>query len=199
MILDHTHVTLLDEFFDHCISGGEVISERERVAWSWARKNVLLGNPEAVVSVEVQDDKIELFSLCYTINAFWELQRNSIPEWVVGLTRARQKTNKIRKFDIERLIIPFMERMENAGRNAFYMSRLVPDYVNWSNIEDYIGRIHPLIGNITRYDARAIHILNCQEDLDTLPTMFRSMVPNSWPAHKKSVVIRHDLKYQHRK
>jgi hypothetical protein len=197
MILDRTHLPLLDEFKHH--SWRNRMTQHEWNTWNSIEHEIYKGSPGVYVSAELNAaGNIDLLNVSYTVNSLWGLKRNSIGDWVIGLTRARDISTKVRTYQIERLIWPVMQIMESEGRFSFYMVRRIPSRVYWHNVEEYLTSRHPEIGNIDRYDSRAIHILKTPTELEKLPRLFQQLTPLEWPANRHIAILRHELKYKNR-
>ena len=189
------HAALL-EFFSHCTNKPDVTT-KERQTWGWILSH--LGKKDVYISALTEGSLIVMMNCSYTVNAMWDLRQNSLEEWVVGLTRAREATFRVPALDIEKLIEPVLRVMEDQNRRTFYISRRVPAYLDWSTIDEYTTRVHPRSLKIDRYDSRTVHLISSTEKLSELSLMHQSMVAQDWPDHKQVAIVRHDLKYEYRK
>lgn len=197
MILDRTHIPLLQEFVSH--AWDKRLTEHERNSWNSIELELYKGTPGIYVSAEINAaGYINLLNVSYTVNSMWGLKRNSLSEWVIGLTRAREISVRVRTLEIERLVWPVMQKMESEDRYSFYMVRRIPQRIGWHNVEEYLTERHPAIGNIDRYDTRAMHILQHPDQVKGLPRLYQMLAPSEWPANRNIAVLRHDLKYKHR-
>lgn len=189
------HAALL-EFFSYCTNKPDV-TVKERQTWGWILSH--LGKKDVYISTLVEGSTIVMMNCSYTINAMWDLKQNSLDEWVMGLTRSREKASRMPALEIEDMMEPVLRVMEAQNRKAFYISRLVPAHLDWSTIEEYTTRVHPRSLKIDSYDSRTVHLIRSPDRVNELPLMYQSMIAQDWPEHKQAAIIRHDLQYKYRK
>lgn len=177
--------------------GNFQIGSRESTAWRFCFEHSKNGSPDACVPLEFTDGEITSAICIYSISAAWEKEHCVVPFYVIGIYRATHSTTPLAK---RTDVIGSLgtQIMEQNGLTTFYMTRLVPTTLNFSNCAEYINRRSSKLFGISRYDCRVEELLSSNFNFFKLPRMYQLITYDTCPKDKKIAILRYDLNHRYK-
>ncbi len=169
---------------------------REFNIWQWALKQIAIDKHNFLIPIEISNGKIVTASISYSFDRFFNLKPNTLPYWVLGLTRSWSLTPLAKRLDL--LYGPVMTHFEAQGMTTFFSSRFITSATTHENDAEWLQRAEKKIG-ITRYIATVDKLIKTHEEYERLSEFHKAISHSSIRKNKCIAIMRHDLLFSERK
>lgn len=147
-----------------------------------------------LVGGEFTDDELTGFTIGRKINHIWNIEHTVIPSWTLVLMYSKTKSWKSPKEKAHNLLSPIISVMESEKFYSWYKVSKISNKINSQNVDRYLSDVYSNTINAERYTVTIEAIVNNQEELNSIKSVYRKMFPVKIYDHRKLALMCHHFK-----
>lgn len=134
------------------------------------------------------------FSIGRKLNHIWNIEQTVVPSWVLVLLYSKNKAWKSPKQKVHMLLSPVISVMESEKFYSWYKVSKISNKLNSENVDQYLSEVYSRTINTNRYSVTIEAVVNNQEELNKLKSVYRKMFPVQIYDNRKLALMCHHFK-----